>query len=160
MMPSFAYSQLNAVFKTIRADTVKITTLIVEDSTSIQTSDIERVVDKYMDKTSEALKGLAEALQVPADHVYGILIKQQLLLSVSWMIFFLFGIAGIFTVTRIILFMVKQDYDEFAMVLTGVLGGAASLIVTIVGLVHTEVILTGFINPEYGAIKEISNIIK
>lgn len=134
--------------------------VFAEDTTTTQISDVERVVDKYVDKTTEALKGLAEALQVPADHVYNVLISQQKLISISYILLFFLGLIGLFTTTKIVRYMIKKDYEDAGYVIVGIVGGVIFLIITIIGIGHTEIILTGFINPEYGAIKEISNLIK
>lgn len=160
MLPSFAYSQRNAVFKTIRADTVKTTTLIVQNSTSIQISDVERVVDKYVDKTAEALRGLADALKVPADHVYSVLIKQQYVKSISWIAT---GGISLFVIIMVLFYGylgIKYEWDG---VVVGIIVGAGFILFGIplfISISQLDVILTGFYNPEYGAIKEISNLIK
>lgn len=134
--------------------------VFAQDSTTVQISDVERVVDKYVDKTTEAIKGLAKALQVPADHVYSVLMKQQYIKSITWI-----ATGGIsLGVIMMILFLgylgTKYDWDESMMVIIVVLGCFIFAIPLFISITQLDVILTGFYNPEYGAIKEISNLIK
>ncbi len=54
----------------------------VKDNVELVTdSNVEKLVDKYSTKVTVAIQGLAKSLQQPAEHVYKILIRQQLLLA-------------------------------------------------------------------------------
>lgn len=131
-----------------------------QDTTATQISDVERVVDKYVDKTAEALKGLAEALEVPAEHIYGVLITQQYVIAWSWIAAFIFGIF-LLAVMGIYIYMgIKRNWDEVGIVFPAVIIGFIAIVFLSVGIAHASQILGGFTNPEYGAIKEISNLIK
>ncbi len=58
-------------------------------------------------------------------------------------------------------FLVKfNDFEADGLIFIGVLIGELSLLFLIVGIVHIDVIVTGFVNPEYGAIKEILTFVK
>lgn len=134
--------------------------VFAQDSTTAKISEVERVVDKYVDQTTEALKGFAEALQVPAEHVYSVLMKQQYVKAITWI-----ATGGIsLCVIMMVLFFgyigTKHEWDDIVVGLVVVLGCVLFAIPLFISISQLDVILTGFYNPEYGAIKEISNLIK
>ena len=73
-------------------------------------TETERIVDKYIDKTGEILSNLAEQLKVPAEHVYGVLVKQQKINGLTGIIAFVMGVF-IFIISFI---TDKEDWEEFS----------------------------------------------
>ena len=132
-----------------------VTTQAQTDTNTTKVStEINSVVSNFYDKTTEVISNLAKSLKVPAEHVYGVLVKQQVVKSWTWVIvdLALFLIAGILWVSWL---KDKRDRDEwwglptfFTIVFLGFFAGSISTIVT------------GFVNPEYGAINEILNLLK
>ena len=48
---------------------------------TVTDSDTEKLIDKYSEKISATVTSLAETLKQPATHVYGLLVRQQVLKS-------------------------------------------------------------------------------
>lgn len=129
---------------------------------SVQITEAERIVDKYIDKTSEILTGFAEKLKVPVEHVYSVLVKQQRVYGIEIIIAFI--------VTTILLyFSVKINYNfiqkhegefmpngEFLVWLLVIVSAILVIISFVMLLVNG---LPGLINPEYGAMKDILSLI-
>lgn len=138
---------------------------IVTISANAQDTAIKKVVDTskvtfstvYSD-VKEGLKGLGSALKVGSEHVYSVLVKQQLIYALSWLLVFLAGLIGfIYAITLIS----KADFDEGEWkAVVGPILGVITLIISIVSVCHGDVILGGLINPEYGALHDIMDFIK
>lgn len=126
-----------------------------QDSTKYVTnSNVERLVDKYTDKIEVAITSLAQELKQPVEHVYKLLVKQQVVKAATWTVAII--VALLVTIGLWILwYFDKEEKDEWwglPVFVTGI------LCVLIAGTLST--ILGGFINPEYGAINEIIDWIK
>ena len=131
------------------------------DSTKYVTnSDTEKLIGKYTDKVSSAITSLAEQLKQPAEHVYKSLIKQQIInakvtLYLTTGFFILFLCLGT-------IFCIKADWKDPESFLT--VAGPIAFIITFIALLvflfNFNDVVTGLLNPEYGAIKEIIEFIK
>lgn len=124
------------------------------DSTAIVNpiSETERIVDKYSEKISVALQSLAKSLEVPAQRVFEILIKQQYVFAITHTIILLLLIITCIVFT----YKCWKDPD----------GGdwwglpATLIIGTIIYICFIlESIVGCYINPEYYALKEIIQLI-
>ena len=146
----------------------------------VDTSSNFRVM--YNDVKS-GIAGLANGLKVGAEHVYIVLVKQQIVKAVSNLILviILFSLGYIFYVQSRKTYKshLEQcgykpdgsgkisyniDLDDSAKGITSVLLGAASAIAVIAATVvfcnsYNEII-GGFINPEYGAMKDIIEFVR
>jgi len=132
---------------------------------------------KYItEKVSTAITSLAESLKVPAEKIWATLIVQQTIKSISYLIIMILTIIGILFITKIISKSKWGDWDHYDSdnkestywkghrfnsyaALTIIMS-----FIIIVGLIASVFIfipmLTGFINPEYGAMKEIMSLLK
>ena len=104
----------------------------------------------------DVLKSLGETLKVGTEHVYEVLIRQQVVSSITWTIIYLVGIWGFITCSR----WAKRILDE-----TSKEGGYIAayiylFILLLLFLFTIETTVTGFVNPEYGAIEKIVNMLK
>lgn len=122
----------------------------------------------YQD-VKEGLTALGEALKVGAEHVYEVLIKQQFVNSLTWLVIVLiFGIAS----AIVLKFAFRKDnkvddessyrhgdFKESTIALM-IIGSALGLASIITFACTAEIVITGFVNPEYGAMKEIMNFVK
>lgn len=113
---------------------------------------VSEVIETIYDKTTEAISGLANALKVPAEHVYGVLVKQQIVESWGLLLAVI-----IFSILSYIFIKLGNDcnwrtegYIPASLVSLMTLG-----VFIVLFIVHG---LTGFFNPEYGAIKEIMSL--
>lgn len=150
---------------------------IVDAKKTEISNNVVDVVNTVFDKTTEAITQLASALKVPTDHVYTILIKQQLVQSLSSLLVSIFVILlGLL----IVKFTYRDwdnknkqwramndrsddynhwDLDDGGWIYLVPLGFLISLVGIIVLCASFNNIITGFINPEYGAIKDIMNFL-
>ena len=106
--------------------------------------------EDFGEKILDYFKELARGLGVAAEHVYIILVRQQIVLGIAEMIGFLIGIVALsFVIWKGAKYSIKNDSEEFLFIL--ILPGAviAGFIVGFFdGFIHV-------FNPEYYAIKEI-----
>ena len=111
----------------------------------------------------DGISALASGLRVGAEHVYMVLVKQQIVYAIVYLI------VGLFALFLIVNWIngykdTKQKWAEdegptglgviktIQMAIAGVMLG--------VFLFHIDTIIMGFVNPEYGAIQTIIDIVK
>lgn len=127
-------------------DTVLTTQEVYDDVKSIK-PDIEN-----------ALKSLSKSLKVTVEKVWSVLVRQQLVKSIGYFILMIISLLSWIN----FYYRIKQgnlnkgsyswrDSDIAVSVISGLL----SIVGTILTSIHFESMLTGFLNPEYGAIKDI-----
>lgn len=132
------------------------------DSVNVESTSqtVERLVDKYSEKTYAAICSLAKSLKQPIEHVYAVLVKQQVVESITNLVIIilaiLFAIIGIRFVKH-----PNADWKDGNVYSTvgGILLFLSALCI-FSSLLELNDTITGFVNPEYGAIKDISNIIE
>lgn len=150
---------------------IGINTYANDTTQYVTNSNVEKLVDKYSEKLSATITSLAQSLKQPAEHVYKILVKQQVVKSFGYSLFLLLAI------TFILLFCYnikrakwleddtynRRDYpgetwnsNATLTIITGIL--ALIFIGLSAGFFYP--MLQGFLNPEYGAIKDIVEMIK
>lgn len=136
-------------------DSVKTTVQsILPDSSQLSFKEV------YTD-IKAGLSGLGSALKVGSEHVYEVLIKQQIVYGILYSIIFLLGI--ILTSIGIRMFHKSKTSDWEAptiLILSILCFWVGGLTLLGIGIGHIDNITTGFINPEYGAIKDILEFIK
>lgn len=138
---------------------------IPDNSTDKNVSTAERVIDKYSGKAYDAVKELANALKVPAEHVYTVLVKQGIVEGVTWLVIFIIMSIMLGIAIKIMFTLpmfTDSDYDDNVTVpgIFAILGGIIGGIGVVICLFHIDVMVGGFINPEYYAIREIVEILK
>lgn len=120
-------------------------------------------VDIYQD-IKVAIAALAESLGVAAEHVYEVLVKQQTVEAIIYLIILLIGVACFIILFKTIPKMEFKDMDPatpkdttYLILCIGV--GIIGIFTICAGLMNIGTIITGFINPEYSAIKEIMEML-
>lgn len=107
---------------------------------------------------TEKLEELAKSLKVPAEHVYQILVKQQIVQAYTS----LFAFFGLLLFCLIITyFFIKADGfedDSFINISGFILILISGILVLTCGANFIFNGFSGIINPEYGAIKEIMSL--
>lgn len=135
---------------------------------------------EFLSKVGDVVQTLAEKLGVAAEHVYGVLIKQQIVIGISGTVatLFVWIIAGFilrayfkddpitvtercYTMNHDFKYRNRMDYlltrgDGIPAILIGVLGGSLFCVISVM---FFTVFLPHLINPEYYAIKDIMNMI-
>lgn len=138
-----------------------------QDSITIKVADTNKITAThvYNDITAR-LDALSKALKVGANHVYGVVIKQQIVYSFTYLPILIAGIVLI-----LIFFKRLKDKGEdwgntnegggpTFLGLCRFLQGVAGVVLVIITLSNISEVVTGLINPEYGAMKDIVNWIK
>jgi hypothetical protein len=145
-----------------------VTIQVSADSTQTKFQDLKEVVDTsstfkmiYND-VKDGITALGSALKVGAEHVYTVLVRQAIVEAITFLII---GIIGLILCTK---FVNHYKSDEkwhendnptglgVLRVFQVILGS----ILFLISILTIDVIITGFVNPEYAAIKEILNILK
>lgn len=124
----------------------------------------ERIIDKYTDKAFDAIKGLAAALEIPAEFLYRVLVKQQIVYAFVYILTIVIGAIFLILFAKH-LNLLKYDNNDFIEgtgkhVFLVIIFGAISIISLLIGLFNLNAIMIGLINPDYGAIKEIMEFMK
>lgn len=141
------------------------------DSTNVNKTQLNTLVstDTSLNKQiyndfKSGISAIATALKVGVSHVYEVLIKQQVVYSIIYIVIILFFITvGILLYRQTFKLWFKEEWkksDSPRCVTIYVFLGIDLIIITCNLLFFTEKIVTGFINPEYGAMQEIINFVK
>ena len=110
-----------------------------------------------------ALVNIADALKTTSEKVWDILVKQQLVFSISYLITFIMAFI-IWFQFRKQLKILNTDLDQDGLVkeknipiviILGILAFADSIFASF----HLVEMITGFVNPEYGALKNIIEVV-
>lgn len=136
------------------------------DSTKALTSEIDNssVTNKVYSDVKAGIIGLAQGLKVGAEEVFIILVRQQIVNSIVWLILLVFS----FYITYNWFKALKSDEEwkdesddaPTMLGLTRLIQIILSLTLNIVFICNIDNMITGFINPKYGAIMEIIKFIK
>jgi|688.fasta_scaffold296518_2 hypothetical protein len=149
--------------KTVYEDTKQVTSTVYDDS-----KDLLKVL--YEDgkivssKLEAALISIAEGLKTTSLKAWDILVKQQLVWSWCYLLLTLssiflwyrFGKQFIRTQTDLTETKETKDSNTIMLVLIGFLAVADS----IASALHFEQMMTGFLNPEFGAIRTLFELAK
>jgi len=130
--------------------------------TSIATVDTSSTFKMIYSDIKDGISGIASALKVGAEHVYEVLVKQQRVDAIIYLTIdmFLLLLAIICIWIGFIFDKRRGDVAEFIATSCFVVGVIMFVLLIIVVIINTSPIITGFINPEYGAIKEIINWVR
>jgi len=160
-------SQANVVSdaKKTAVGVIDSTTKVIKDvAYTVDTSSLSKQI--YGD-VKQALVGFAAALKVGVEHVYIVLVKQQvvnaIIYSIPALLSILFIILAYVQWGKIV--MEKDNYNSSQpkearpVVFTGIFI-FLTLFCFIIAATHFDVIVMGFVNPEYGAMTDIMNFVK
>ena len=147
-----------------------------QDSTLVTNTNAEKLIDKYSAKIEASIVSLAGALKQPAEHVYKVIVKQQVIISYELLIVLLlsilFGLIALFF-SRESQWKDSGYYDErdpkstywrgyawntkatFTLIF-----GVLSLLLLLISLLTMNRLFLGFFNPEYGAMQDIAKFFK
>lgn len=112
----------------------------------------------------QGLVVLASNLKVGTEHVYYVLVKQQIVKAITYLIIAIIGFWMLMS------FMNKFKSDERWATSNGkdiegigvlrVVQLLISAVLLFIAIMHVDTVVTGFVNPEYGAIENIIDIVK
>lgn len=139
----------------------------VNDSIPSKISETERIVDKYSDKIYTVVQELAKSLSVPAEYVYKVLVKQSVVESITWLVLFIISIILMIPFIKMSSIIYdwdnmtdKYNNDKSGSLIPSLLSLIIGIIIFILALFNINIIIQGFVNPEYKAIETIINAIK
>jgi VIT1/CCC1 family predicted Fe2+/Mn2+ transporter len=154
------------------------TSIYAQDSTAVvgEVTAAERIIDKYSGKAYEAVKELASALKVPAEHVYKVLVMQGVAEGITYLVVgiigFILGLIGLYYYSYAKRQNIKGNpyntggvtsdwqagncVEQTLSVILYVIGGLLILIM----MFNISTVVTGLINPEYYALKQVMEVFK
>ncbi len=106
------------------------------------------------------LSQLGSTLKVGSEHVYMVLVRQQVVNSFTWLSVYIVFIIVSLTLIKIGIKFYSKDYerqDTYALFLIS--GSGFALCGLICFFATISRVITGFVNPEYGAIKTIIDLL-
>jgi len=151
-----------STIKAIETDSI-ISGVEQKVSSSIAYVDTSSTFKMFYSDVVTGVSTLAAGLKVGAEHVYAILVKQQIANSITFLILGLIGTFMLFSYINKYktaeIWLDRYDTPTMLGVVRTIqlIAGFALLLITLLNLNH---IVMGFINPEYGAIQEIIKLIK
>lgn len=132
---------------------------VVNTANQVDTSRLSKQV--YAD-FKQALAGIASALKVGVEHVYIVLVKQQIVKAIQWTILGILPIIFLLVFGKSVHRWTVKNWDEsdgFTAIPWLIFFGLCTYGL-IVGINHLDTIVTGFVNPEYGAMTDIMDFIQ
>lgn len=153
-----AFLAILSPFKAVNSDTV------YKDVKSLYKEDLKSVVAYAADKGEQGVTYLftkadtiltkaSEAFTKGSIHTYEVLKTQQIVKSYHHLFYFLLGIVMTFILYRRIKAYINDNTSENGGILVFTI--IAYILLFMYNAMNFNEMLTGFINPEYGAIKEI-----
>jgi hypothetical protein len=115
-------------------------------------------MEKIYDDAKGAVNSIAKSLKVGAEHVYEVLVKQQIVKSVT---------NSIIALMMVILLIIAFRFSGKGDWVNGDIYAAYCIVFCVISglmfmytMFNIKETVTGFINPEYGAIEKIFEVIK
>jgi hypothetical protein len=142
----------------------KQTAVAIKDSAiqSVKEIDTSSTFKAMYSDFKYGITALAASLKVGAEHVYEVLVKQQIVYSIIWTIVLIIGIVFI----SIWLYRYKDDKEEWtdgdptALGVFRTMQVFLGILLFMIGIMNIDTIITGFINPEYGALKDVIDMVQ
>jgi hypothetical protein len=109
------------------------------------------------------ITALAQGLKVGVEHVYMVLVKQQIVNSVVYLFIFILAIVSIIICYKQWGKIEVDNYGnakETRPLATTIIFGCLGFILSLIFLVNINTMIMGFVNPEYGAIQQIISVVK
>ena len=138
------------------------------NTASVNTTEAERIIDKYGNKVWNALSELANTLQVPAEHVYSVLVYQYRAMGTIDLILLL---SGIFLLIIFSIMSYRFSIGEFRdstkttsrevyTIISGIIAGILLITCFFVTICCLSDMYLHIVNPEYYVIQDILQLIK
>lgn len=136
----------------------------VEEATGTVTEVVEGI-EKISGNVWQALEELAKALEVPATHIYRVIIRQQTVKAITELIvwflmpFIITLMAFYWTVKKWKLYTQETIDDTEGGSLTALFLIVIPVVFMVFGC-DWSLIVTGFVNPEFGALTDITEMVQ
>jgi hypothetical protein len=146
-------------------DSAKVIAVSIKDSAiqSVKEMDTSSTFKAMYSDFKQGIVALASSLKVGAEHVYMVLVRQQVVYAITYLILII--IAFILILNWIKKYksdeeMWTRDDDITGLGILRLIQILVAVFMMGIGIFHIENIMTGFINPEYGAIQDITDMVK
>lgn len=174
MKKVFLYILFNLLLASVYANAVtdlakqasNTITTVVDSTKSAVVSTVETVDSSsnfkmiYSD-LRDGIVALGQSLKVGAEHVYMVLVKQQVVNSITGLIYIILLIPlGIFIYRSGVKLTNYCDDDNPAPIFYWVFIGIGYIVLVGIAVFQMNNIVMGFLNPEYGAIKDVINFVQ
>jgi hypothetical protein len=139
----------------------------VKDTVITEELAANQIINNIVDKATIAVSSIADALKVPAEHVYNVLVRQSIVIAISNTIIYIIIIIVTYLLYNKAFYyynFTKKEYPNRSIFVNEpecslmVIAIMCSITCFIVIISTINKVISGFINPEYLAIKEILNI--
>ncbi len=116
--------------------------------------------EKIYNDVSNAIAALSQKLGVAAEHVYGVLVKQQIVEGIFSIVAIVLCIIGIFIASKAIRygFSIYEKHEDTSFLIVTV-ASTGIAIMLMASAFNTSGVLK-IVNPEYYAIQEITKMVK
>jgi hypothetical protein len=160
---------LIASFVTLKAqDTTVFAKISTESNKALTAVDTNSNFKMVYSDIKSGISALASSLKVGSEHVYKILVKQAIVEAIQGLIILLISIFILLNGYKALRsdekWETKETYSIYpslnSLGLFRIFQLIAGLILFIAGMFFLNIIITGFVNPEYAAINKILEIIK
>lgn len=131
---------------------------VYDDVKSLYKDDIKDIVKYSVNKADTVLTNGLRILGRGASHTYDILKYQQLVKSFHHLFYWLIGVGLTILVFKKVKEYLKEPKESTGVYLLTVV--IVSVCMDVYNALYFNEMLTGFLNPEYGALKEIIDTIK
>lgn len=129
---------------------------------TIQSDSTEVTFTQVYQDVKGALSAIGDALKTGAEHVYEVLVRQQLVESITLLVIYaiLTLIAGLSWKYSLRYFerARKEGGEDYGLIL--IIPSLTTIVLVGVLIETGSSCITGFVNPEYGAIQEIRKFIR
>ena len=153
--------QAGTAVQSVSDATDSLTINVKQTVADVDTSQLYKNI--YQDMKT-GLQAMAESLKVGAEHVYRVMVMQQVvkavhqlalgILGIILLILFYFSARGVDFDNR------KDSINSIPLLITAVGTGIIGCILFVNTLFQIDVIVMGLVNPEYGAILDIIGVVK
>lgn len=152
------------VITTIVCNATTVDSVLTTTNNLVTQLDTSSNLKTVTTKTIEAVKYLAQGLKVSVTEVWDILVKQQRVKSWTYLLIFISSLFLDYLFFKWIRYIIKNKTDNINFIFPGIIGTIAFFIilcmVSYINMQNLYPMLTGFLNPEYGAIQDIVNVAK
>ncbi len=116
--------------------------------------------EKIYNDVSSAIAVLSQKLGVAAEHVYGVLVRQQVAEGIFSLVAIALCIIGIFIASKFAKYglSIYEKHEDTAFLIV-IIAGAGIIIMLSASIFNTSGVLK-IVNPEYYAIQEITKMVK
>lgn len=158
-------SQTKAFNVSQTLDSVKSIATSIKDSAvqSVKGVDTSSTFKAMYSDFKQGIVALASSLKVGAEHVYGVLVRQQVVYAIVYLVLSIIGFILILNWIK----KYKDDKEEWVgneeptgLGVIRIIQIVVAFIMIFIGIVNIDLIMTGFINPEYGAIQDVIEMVK